>query len=63
MKLFCYNKLAINITRNSFQYDMTKVDQFFIQEEADSGWITTVHIPFWAPIGGCLNVFTKGLLI
>jgi len=48
-KLFCDNKLAINIAYNPVQYNRTihiEIDWHFIKEKYDSGLITSVYIPF-----------------
>lgn len=60
MKLFCDNKLAINIALNPMQYDRTKqieIHQHFTKERLDSGLITS-----YIPSGHQLtNVLKKGL--
>ena len=61
MKLYCDNKLAINIAHNSIQHDRTKhveVDRHFIKEKLDSGLICT---PFVSSNDQLVDVLTKVL--
>ena len=48
MKLYCDNKLVINIAHNPVQHDCTKhveVDRHFIKEKLESGLICTPFVP------------------
>lgn len=47
MSLYCDNKLAINISHNSIQHDLTKhveVNQHFIRENILCGLICTLFV-------------------
>ena len=47
IKLYCDNKSAINIAHNLIQHDQTKhveVDQHFIKEKLNSGFICTPYV-------------------
>ena len=61
MRLYCNNKLVINIAHNPVQHDRTKhakVDKHFIKEKLDDGLIYTPYVS----IGGQLaDVLIKGL--
>ena len=62
MKIFCDNKVAINIANNSVQYDRTKhaeIDWHFTKEKLDSGSICILCIPSSQQV---VDVLTKGLL-
>ena len=62
MKIFCDNKVAINIANNSVQYDRTKhaeIDWHFTKEKLDSGSICILCIPSSQQVD---DVLTKGLL-
>ena len=70
MKLYCDNKLAINIAHNLVQHDRTKhieIDKHFIKEKLDSGLICTPYIPTGHQLadvltkGFCSNVFHKNI--
>ena len=48
LKLFCDNKVAINIANNPIQHDITKhveIDRHFIKERLGSGSICIPYIP------------------
>ena len=48
IKMFCDNKLAINIAHNPVQHDKTKhieINQHFIKDKLDNGLIATAHVP------------------
>ena len=66
MKLYCDNKLAINIAHNPVQHDQTKhieIDKHFINENLDSGLVCTPYVPTGHQLadvlrkGLCSNVF------
>ena len=47
IRLYCDNKLTINIAHNPIQHDTTKhveVDKHFIKEKLDSGLIYTPYV-------------------
>ena len=61
MRLYCDNKLAINIAHNLVQHDRTKhfeVDRHFIKEKLDSCLICTPFVPINRQL---VDVLTKGL--
>lgn len=61
MKLYCDNKLAINIAHNPVQHDRTKhieADRYFIKEKLDS-WL--ICIPFVSSQGQLADILTKEL--
>ena len=48
IKLYCDNKLAINIAHNSIQHDRTKhieIDRHFIKEKLDEGVVCMSYVP------------------
>lgn len=61
MRLYCDNKLVINIAHNPMQHDKTKhieVDRHFIKEKLDNGLICTPYVPNSSQLA---DVLTKGL--
>ena len=61
MKLYCDNKIAIEIAHNLIQYDHTKhmeIDRHFIKEKLDSGLIC---IPYASMNGQLYDILTKKL--
>ena len=61
MKLYCDNKVVINITYNPVQYDRTKhvdIDKHFIKEKLREGLIYT---PFVKTGDQLANTLTKGI--
>ena len=61
MKLYCDNKLTINIAHNLFQHDWTKhveVNRHFIEEKLKSRLICTPYVPTH---GQLVDILTKGL--
>ena len=61
MKLYCDNKLTINIAHNLFQHDWTKhaeVDRHFIEKKLKSRLICTPYVPTH---GQLVDILTKGL--
>ena len=61
MKLYCDNKVAINIAHNHVQHDRTKhveIDKHFIKEKIESGQIC---IPFVTSGEQLVDILTKGL--
>ena len=61
MKLYCDNKVAINIAHNHVQHDRTKhveIDKHFIKEKIESGQIC---IPFVTSGEQLADILTKGL--
>ena len=61
MKLYCDNKIAIEIAHNLIQYDHTKhmeIDRHFIKEKLDSGLIC---IPYASMNGQLDDILTKKL--
>ena len=48
MKMYCDNKVVINISHNSIHHDRTKhveVDRHFIKEKVEDGTICMVYVP------------------
>ena len=48
MKLYCDNKLAINIAHNPIQHDRTKhieIDKHFIKEKLEEGVLCMSYVP------------------
>ena len=48
MKMYCDNKVVINISHNSVHHDRTKhveVDRHFIKEKVEDGTICMVYVP------------------
>ena len=48
MKLYCDNKLAINIAHNPIQHDRTKhieIDRHFIKEKLEEGVVRMSYVP------------------
>ena len=61
MRLYCNNKLVINIAHNPVQHDRTKhakVDKHFIKEKLDDGLIYTPYVSIGAQLA---DVLIKGL--
>ena len=61
MKLFCDNKVAINISHNLVQYDTTKhvkIDRHFIKEKIEVGIVCTPYIPTKLQL---VDLFSKGI--
>lgn len=61
MRLYCDNKLAINIAHNSIQHDRTKhieIAQHLIKEYLKNGFICTPYVPTRKQM---VNILTKGL--
>lgn len=61
IKLYCFNKLLINIAHNPSQHDCTKyieVDQHFIKEKLNSGLI---YPPYVSIDRQLLDILTNGL--
>ena len=62
MKLYCDNKLTINISHNPVQHNQIKhikVDRHFIKEKLDSGLI---YMSFVSTSNQVVDVLTKGLI-
>ena len=61
MKLYCDNKLAINIAHNLIQHDRTKhieVDRHFIKEKLEEGVVCMSYVPSKHQL---VDILTKGL--
>ena len=61
MRLYCDNKVAINIVHSSVRHDMTKhveIDRHFIKEKIDSELICTSFVVAKLQLA---DVFTKGV--
>lgn len=61
MALYCDNKATISIAHDSVQYDRTKhieVDQHFIKENIQWGWICTLFVRTRDQLA---NILTKGV--
>ena len=61
MKLYCDNKVAINITNNLAQHDRTKhveIDKHFIKEKLEVDIICTPFVPTTQQLA---NILIKGL--
>ena len=61
MKLYCDNKVSINIAHNLVQYDRTihvEIDRLFIQEKLREGLIWT---PFVKTGDQLVDILTKGI--
>jgi hypothetical protein len=61
MKLYCDNKVAIDISHNPVQHDRTKhieVDNHFIKEKLDSHIIS---LPFIRSVEQVANILTKAV--
>ena len=58
IKLYCDNKLVINIEHNPIQHDRTKyieIDRHFIKEKLEEGIVCISYVP------SQLHILTKGL--
>lgn len=61
MRLYCYNKSAINIAHNPVQHDKTKhieIDRHFTKEKLEEGRICMSYVPSRSQLA---DVLTKGL--
>ncbi|RVW98769.1 Retrovirus-related Pol polyprotein from transposon RE1 [Vitis vinifera] len=61
MKLYCDNKLAINIAHNPIQHDRTKhieIDRHFIKEKLEEGVVCMSYVPSEHQLA---DILTKGL--
>lgn len=61
MKVYCNNKVAINIAHNPVHHDRTKhvkVDKHFIKEKIYFGEVCMTYIPTKQQVA---NILTKGL--
>ena len=61
MRLYCHNKVAINIAHNPVQHDRTKhaeIDRHFIKEKLEEGVICMPYISTYEQVA---DIFTKGL--
>ena len=62
MKLYCDNKLAINIAHNPVQHDRTKhieINRHFIKENLEA---RIIYLPFVPTTQQIADILTKGLL-
>lgn len=62
MKLYCNNKVVINLSNNPVLYDQTKhveIDHYFIREKIDSKQLVLPYIRFEYQVA---DMFTKGFL-
>lgn len=61
VKLYCYNKVAINIAHNLVHHDRAKhveIDRHFIEEKIENGSVCMVYLPTKQQV---VDLLTKSL--